>query len=501
MERTSELSLAVLRARGIQDKRLWISPTKEDIPSHQTIKGLEERAHWWINNVSGSRPILVYGDYDVDGISSCAIAAKFLRACGLRTEIFIPSRTKDGYGLSVPTLEKLDLNRLGGCLILDSGTTAHEARAMLEKSSAPTLILDHHMPDAGTTESSKVKIVNPRLDGGDFPCSAMLAYYFCQSVSQSLATPEMYGLAAMAGVADSIPMTAYNHTFIKLGLPELSHSPAIALMGQKLGFGLVTRELVSWQIAPRINAAGRMDNSQLAYDYLVSPSESGLEALEQLNQERRQIQESILEVAKEQGVKQQTAGQGVIVAFGAWHPGVLGVVASRLVDLFNLPTIVVGEGDVCQGSGRSPAGTDLLSLLRGTTINPTWYGGHSAALGVRIPRDQMSNFINEVSRIPPTRQMTDPVIEVISNTKQVNQNEAFAIECLEPFGPGFTQPIFGIQGKVIERNGNLRISDSVGECYAIGGNPGLEGLIPFHMIHTISGTTAKILLGSHANKA
>lgn len=498
MLKLTELSRSIIEKRGISDPEAWVSPQPDQLPHATQFPGLEERAAWWINAIKSSRPILLLGDYDVDGITSCAIAAKFLRSLGLSTEAFIPSRLHDGYGLTVQVLEKFNLDNFGGLLVMDSGTTAHQAMEVVNAAGLPTLVIDHHAPEQTTQEHMNTRIINPRLWGGGFPCSAMLVYQFCSCISPADTSSEMLGLAALAGVADSVPIDYANHTFIKLGLPALEHSKAIRIMGKELDFGLVTRELVSWQIAPRINAAGRMGNAKIALDFLMQPSLAGFQNLEKANQERRALQEDILAQAEAQAGEQHHIGNEILFVHGPWHPGVLGIVASKLVERYQRPAIVVGEADICQGSGRSPAGGDLLGTLRRQTkLDTTWYGGHRAAIGVRIPISRLAE-VKALLAETRTISSTSPAlsIEAIITTTQVNREEAYALDCLEPFGPEFPIPILGIQGKLEEYNGQIRIRDASGSCPAI--NPlklSVGPVIPLQVILTSQGTTARIVRG------
>jgi single-stranded-DNA-specific exonuclease len=494
MLKLTELSRSILLKRGIHDHHAWVEPSPAQLAEPAHFPGMEDRAHWWINSLKSSKPILLFGDYDVDGITSCAIAAKYFRELGLPTRAFIPSRLQDGYGLTGQVLEKFELSQYSAALIMDSGTTAPVALEKLNKANLPTLVIDHHAPDSSTKEYNYARIINPRIWGGGYPCSAMLVYHFCACVDRSRLHPEMLGLAALAGIADSVPMDLENHTFIKLGLPSLAQCPAMKIMGKNLDFGLVTRELASWQIAPRINAAGRMGNAALALDFLLQPSQAGFQALEQVNQERRKLQETILADAEQQASDQRN--QGIIFVHGPWHPGVLGIVASKLVERYHRPAIVVAESELCQGSGRSPAGTDLLGLLRSTSLPTDWYGGHSAAIGMRMPLRLLPEVKQQLTSIPPsaTNYPFAPV-EVIISTAEVNRNEAYAIDCLEPFGPSFPAPILGIEGVLEESNGQWQVKDTEGTCPAL--NPHNHypsgNTVAFHMTLTSRGTTARIL--------
>lgn len=494
MLKLTELSRTILTKRGISNPEDWVAPPISQLTTPGNFPGLEERAHWWINSLRSTRPILLFGDYDVDGITSCAIAAKFFRGLGLPIQTFIPSRLHDGYGLTEQVLEKFDLSQLGGALIMDSGTTATAALELLNRAKLPTLVIDHHAPDAATREYDYARIINPRVWGGGFPCSAMLVYQFCSSVDPTSIHPEMFGLAALAGVADSVPIDLENHTFIKLGLPALAHSAAMKIMGEHLDFGLVTRELAGWQIAPRINAAGRMGNAALALDFLLRPDQSGFQALEEVNQERRALQENILLEANQQASEQTS--QGIIFVHGAWHPGVLGIVASKLVERFHRPAIVVGEAELCQGSGRSPAGTDLLGLLRRTSMPSSWYGGHSAAIGLRMPLNCLSEVKQYLASVPPSPvEHATSSMDSIITTADVNRQEIYALDSLEPFGPSFPLPVLGIEGALEEFNGQWQIKDAVGTCPAL--NPQNHrpsgGTVAFHMTFTFRGTAARIL--------
>lgn len=496
MDKITELTKKVLNHRGmlhLADSIL--QPTIDDLPKSPTITGLDDASLWFLEQLDGKKPLLIFGDYDVDGISASAILGKFFRSLGFQTNTYIPSRLTDGYGLKLATIAKLEIEQYEGILVVDSGTNSHDVHSMLTAKQIPTLILDHHTVERTPLNSEFVKIINPRLNNEFYACSATLAYLFVSACIGIEKAEEYVGVAAMASITDRVPVCRTNHAIIKYGISKLSMWTGLRAMLQSLDIGLATTEAVGWRIGPRLNAPGRMGDATPALELLMTNNTKEaavlLKALEKCNTERKKLQDTILQEASSLASLQ--VANGAILVTGDWHIGVLGIVAAKLTELYNVPALVATAGPTANGSGRTSCGYNLIELLNSTGTDRQYFGGHAGAVGIHIPSEMVEKlrikFQEAARNAAPTSNTRK--IEAIITTKEVNRLEAYAIECLGPFGEGFEEPIFGLFGKVVEDNGKIFIQDSKGKCAAVNLEPTeKEELIPIFIRHSFYGTQA-----------
>jgi len=497
MEKATALTKKILAKRHKLDQlESILAPTIENLPKPSAITGLEEASLWFVEQLTGTKPILIFGDYDVDGISAAAILGRFFSSLGFSIKTYIPSRLTDGYGLKLATVAKLDVEKYEGILVVDSGTNAHEVHDYLNGKQIPTLILDHHTAEREPQTSKYVRIVNPRFKNEFYACSATLAYLFVSACIGVQKADDYIGAAAMASITDSVPICHTNHAIIKYGLPKLNKWVGIHAMLQSLNIGLATTEAVGWRVGPRLNAPGRMGDATPALNLLmiadIKQVGETLNTLENCNNERKKLQDKILKEAAALASLQAT--KGAILVTGDWHIGVLGIVAAKLTEMFNVPALVATSGSIANGSGRTPDGYNLIELLNNTGIDRKYFGGHAGAVGIHIPTDRVdelrAKFQESASSAAPIS--TKQPIEEMITTKNINRYEAYAIECLGPFGDGFEEPVFGITGIISEENGKLFIEDAQGKCSIVGAIvPSItEQTIPVYIRHTYYGTQA-----------
>ena len=421
--------------------------------------------------VQEQKKICIYGDYDVDGVTATSIMLMCLRLLNAQVEFHVPHRLDDGYGLNSETLQKLAQNGMQVVVTVDCGIASLEEAEEAARLGLELIITDHHEPKA--TLPRAAALVHPRLPGTSYPFGGLsgagvafkLAWALCKkSCGSAKVTPTMREflldailLAALGTVADVVPLFEENRIFVRHGLARLRTKPilgVLALLKQakldtKLNLGAVD---IGYSLAPRINAAGRLGTARLAVELLTTtnPDRANTLAddLERQNKERQTMERRILHEAKERAVKYHHE-PAFVLASAEWHPGLLGIVASRLVDQFARPVLMIAlrEGQPHgQGSGRSVPGFKLHEALQECTTDLVGHGGHASAAGFRILPEAIdafrANFCAVVARQfgiepHPLRLTIDAEVPLAALTPGVMQ----AIEQLEPYGSGNPPPL------------------------------------------------------------
>ena len=441
--------------------------------------------------------ILVHGDYDVDGQCASALLTRTLRAAGARVIPFVPHRVRDGYDFGPAGLAAAQEHRAAVIVTCDCGTTAHEAVARAKAAGHTVIITDHHLPGALPPADA---IVNPRREDGngayrDF-CGAGVAFKLAQGLVGELGLPSnlpyyLLDLVALATVADIVPLTGENRILVKSGLKLLADSPWPGVRALVETVGLAGKAIraghVGFILAPRLNATGRIADAMDGLKLLLSDdAEEARELarrLETINARRQAMDQEILAQAVgrvEREVDLQDA-YGLVLAQDGWHPGVIGIVASRLVERFGRPTILVAlEGDEGRGSGRSIPGFDLHAALVSCAPHLARFGGHTMAAGLTVRRERLDDFrlaFNAVARgaLKPDDLVPTQRIDLLVALDQLDLRLERLLQALEPCGSGNPAPVFGAAGvkardpKVVGAN-HLRfvLDDGTGRLPAIG---------------------------------
>ena len=357
--------------------------------------------------VENEELMVIYGDYDVDGISATAILYECLTSQGAHVRCKLPTRGS-GYGLTRAALESLAQKGFKLVVTVDNGISAVEEAACAKELGLDLIITDHHLP--GDTLPDAVAVVDPKRADDESPfkdlCGAGVAFKLCAALEgcDPAELLEMYGeLAALGTVADVMPLVGENRTIVREGLDLLQDTmrPGLHALLESAGCAgkPVTADTVSYSLAPRLNAAGRMDNAAVALKLLLCGDEeqaTGIaDRLAEINTERQQTEQQVFAAALETLEKDpaRTRDRVLVVSGEDWHPGVIGIVAARLMERFGRPVIVIsmheGEG---RGSGRAPDPFDLHSALAGCAQYLTRFGGHAAAAGVEIEEDNLPAF-------------------------------------------------------------------------------------------------------------
>lgn len=421
--------------------------------------------------LAGGEPIRIHGDYDVDGVTATALLARVLRRMGGKVEVYIPHRTEEGYGLSEGAVRQAAADGIRVLVTVDCGINADVEAALARELGVDLIITDHHTPADPLPEA--VAILNPHLPGEAYPFTDLSGVGVAYKLALALAPPdaepalmEMLDLVALGTTADVVPLVGENRVFVKWGLIQMARTrwPGLGALIDRVGLRReeITASQAVFHLAPRINAAGRMTDAGEALGLMLTddPFEAAELAsrLEKQNQERRRADEQTLKraldlIQDQGGVADRHA---LVLCAENWHPGVIGIVASRLVERYHLPTVLVSlEGETGKGSARSISGFDLYDALAGCAEHLQAFGGHRHAAGLTLQRDHVREFIEAFEAIARDRiplEDLQPTIEIDLElaSDQLTDGLLEGLKRMEPFGARNRRPVFLIQGARVE---------------------------------------------------
>jgi single-stranded-DNA-specific exonuclease len=463
-----EAVCSVLAARGIStvpDAKRFLRPRMDQLHDAASLADGPLAADRMARAIQAGERILVHGDYDVDGICATALYTRWLTSLGGAVVPFVPHRLRDGYDFSEAGLVAAREAVATLIVTADCGTLAHETVRRARASGIDVVVTDHHT--VGSELPEAVAIVNPRRPDCPYPekglCGTGVAYKVCELVGVALGAPlgaleEYLDLVALATVADLVPLVGENRVLVAFGLRRLANSriPGVRALLQASGVGAdeVTAAKVGFVLAPRINAAGRIGESADALRLLLTEDESEArtlaEALERTNRERqeedaRTLAEALGLVSREYD---PDSDFGVVLASEGWHPGVIGIVASRVVEAIHRPVVLIAlDGDKGRGSARSIPGFHLFEALSECAVHLRRFGGHRQAAGMDLGREALADFraaFNAAARArlgpDDLRPALRPDVEL--NLGAVDADLTHWLSYLGPHGMGNPGPLF-----------------------------------------------------------
>jgi single-stranded-DNA-specific exonuclease len=465
----SETFARLLANRGfttIEQVHDFLEPSMERLLDAFTMRDMDLAVTRVLRAVDDREQILVYGDYDVDGITSTSLLTATLTALGAKVTYFIPDRIRDGYGLSERGVDVARKRRVKLIITADCGITATNEVRLAKAAGIEVLVTDHHEPLGELPEA--VAVLNPKRKDCPYPFKDLAGVGVVFKLVQGLAArrpdalPPSFvlghlDLVALGTIADVVPLLGENRIFAKIGLEQLCTSEKPGIVALKEVAGLKTRRVesghVAYILAPRINAAGRLGNAESGVRLLLStePHAAAViaESLEEDNTNRKKIDESTLEDALAQ---LRTYGPelppAIVLWSDRWHPGVLGIVASRLIERFHRPTILIAcDGDEGKGSGRSVPGFDVHQALQECSEHLIGFGGHSYAAGLTILSENLEAFRTRLCSVVQNRIRPDDYIPKLAIDGPIlldDLNEALVqfLDRLSPFGIGNAEPLF-----------------------------------------------------------
>jgi len=467
------LALARLLAqRGhseVEQARLFLRPSLEQLADPASLKGMAEAVETITAAVRAGKRILVHGDYDVDGQSATALLTRALRAAGADVVPFVPHRLRDGYDFGAAGLAEAE--RIGAGLILtcDCGITAVDAVQRAREAERSVVVTDHHLP--GPVLPPANAVIDPQQAGDSsglgMLCGTGLAFKLVQALTPALGLPQTFALhlldlVALATIADVVPLVGENRILVRHGLRVLSQTRWIGLRALIEEAGLAGRQLRAGQVAfilgPRINAAGRVGDASDGLRLLLTddPEEAAALAhqLEQHNAERQELDQRILREALEQVEQEFDLEQDAafVLASEGWHPGVVGIVASRVVERYGRPTFLIGmEEGIGKGSGRSISRFDLHGALVECADLLDRFGGHRMAAGLTVRQDRLEAFRERFtqvarSRLNPADLGPEQRVDLQVNLGELTEELERLLRHLEPCGMGNPAPVLGVRG-------------------------------------------------------
>lgn len=471
----------VLVRRGLADpaeaRAFLASDGPLDPP--EAIPGIPEAADRVAKAVRSNERIVVHGDYDCDGITSTAILVRALEARGAKVRAFLPSRFTDGYGVSVATVERLADEGCDLLITVDCGTTAVEALERAADLGIDSVVCDHHL--AGGRRPPAI-IANPALGRGSeaLPAAAGVTFKLTQALAARLDGDGRLGpdpdegldLVALATVADAVPLIGENRRLVARGLTALRAAPRPGIAALCAAAGISARGVdaraLGWSLAPAINASGRMAHPERALALLLADDAHIARVLAQelwdLNMSRREVEQRVTQEAieiMEASPPETRDAPAIVVAGDGWHEGVVGIVASRLVDRFDRPAIVVSvEGDVAKGSGRSLPGIDLHALVAAASAPLQRWGGHAGAVGLQLAASDIAAFREGLaaaaeSVVGAIARARIRVVDAVVGVRDLTLPTAEAFEALQPFGNGNPDIRLVVPGCVLEAAGTM----------------------------------------------
>lgn len=464
ISRTLNISLPtaqVLLSRGLKDLDeiySFLNPNMDSIDPFE-ISGIYEATKIINESIKTGTKILINGDYDADGLTSTAILYDILTKKGAKVFYHIPHRIQHGYGLSISSIE--EAKKLGIELIItvDCGIRDFEAVEHANKEGIAVIITDHHEPLRINEElilPKALSIINPKIDGSpsyNYLAGVGVAFMLALALDRQEAL-EYLDLVTLGTYADMVPLTYANRTLIKHGWNLIESPVRSSIRMLKNIAGINSNSLkgfhLSFCLIPRINAPGRIDHAADVVKFLISQDEAELDSLSkwlnQINSLRQKTEEKIMAEAEEK-LQREFDDEPVIVLWGDWHPGVVGTVASKLIDRFNRPVFVFSlQQNLAKGSARSPAGIDLQEFLNGCKDLLIRFGGHKQAAGMTLVKDNLPAFKERLCKIAQDMVKNDKNIlclDVAVGLNDVTEKVAEEIALFEPFGEGNREPLFG----------------------------------------------------------
>ena len=497
-QKENALLAGILAARGITDpaEALTLLAGEEELSDPALLTDMDAACQRIWQAIDNGETIAVFGDYDVDGVTATALLYQHLKGMGATVKCMLPSREGDGYGLSKNAIQSMHNKGCSLIVTVDNGISAVEEAEFAASLGMDLIITDHHLPPE--TLPKAVAVVDPRREDDHSPfkglCGAGVAFKLCAALD-GCPPEEMLDycgdLAAVGTVADVMPLVGENRTLVKAGLQQLQQTdrPGFGALLEEVGLAgkPITAENISYAIAPRINAAGRMDNAVTALQLVLceDPDRAGELAhkLNEINTHRQETEQQIFKAAEELLEQQpERLDDRIMLLWGRdWHPGVIGIVASRLVERTGRPVIVVtidehGEG---KGSGRSVQGFNLHTCIGSCADLLVRYGGHAMAAGLSVREENLPELrrrLNEwAARECPVLHTPPLTCDVTIHLDRITVESVRHLDQLAPYGAENPTPVFLLQSAVVDgvypvsegRHSRLRLRQGNAYLYAV----------------------------------
>lgn len=475
----SPLMAGLLATRGItcaEEAVRFLNPSIDQLHSPYLMRGMKEAVERISSAIAGQEQILIYGDYDVDGTTAVVILKTAIELCGGKTEFHVPHRIKEGYGIKDDVIERAAAAGVKLVISVDTGIRAFQAAETAQRVGVDLIVTDHHLPEAHDGVPNALAILNPNQPDCVYPCKELCGAGVAFKVAQALfakykdaadgakLTRSFLKMVAIATIADAVSLTDENRVMTKLGLEGLRKpvNGGLKALLEVSGLAGTGRALqagdVGFRLGPRINAAGRMDVAADVIELFTSRDaercRSIAEKLDRLNTERQAAEAAIVQQIETQLAEDSDLGSKFCMVFAGegWHRGVVGIVASRVVEKTGRPALVIAtEGDEAHGSGRSIPALHLLDALECCHELFTRFGGHAHAVGFALPsmrvtelKQRMNEYVRE--RLKPEDLVPELRIDAELPLASITPVLLQKLTALEPFGHGNPEPVFSASG-------------------------------------------------------
>ena len=465
---SEEYNISTLLAKILVNKdivkkeeiELFLKPTRHDFHNPFLMPDMEIAVERIIRAMENKEKILIYGDYDVDGITSITVLKKFLLERGAIVSEYIPNRLHEGYGLNKEAVKKIVDEQNTLMITVDCGISAIEEIEYANSLGIETIVTDHH--EVGEILPNALAVVDCKRKDSIYPFDQLagvgVAFKLIQAISIKLGLEEkeylkFLDIVCVGTISDIVPLIDENRVITKLGLKlvEVTKNIGLKTLLEASGYKKIDSNTISFGLAPRINACGRMGKEQEALKlFLTNNKEEAIEIAKKLNEynkERQETEKEIFEQAVKQVKEQKEEKQVLVLGSEGWHHGVIGIVASKITELYFKPSVLICfEEDIGKGSGRSIPGFDLYEALTKCNEHLERFGGHSMAVGVSLKKENFEKFKEEFEKYAQNSNICDiiPIIQIDEeiSLKDINLKSVQELGLLEPFGEANKMPLF-----------------------------------------------------------
>ncbi|MCI9366228.1 MAG: single-stranded-DNA-specific exonuclease RecJ [Clostridia bacterium] len=497
----SLLTAQIIANKDLDDEKIkiFLEPTRNNFYDPFLLPDMEIAVDRIIKAIENKEKVVIFGDYDVDGITSTTVLKKFLEERGLIVGYHIPNRLKEGYGLNKEAIKQIVDDKATLMITVDCGISGIEDIEYANSLGIDTIVTDHHEPLEELPNA--IAVIDPKIQNSKYPFNQLagvgVVFKLIQGLSKKLGIEEKENLkyldlVCLGTISDIVPLIDENRVIAKLGLKliETQRNQGLKSLIISSGYKGINSNTISFGIAPRVNACGRMGFADDALKLFITDDINEIQELtnklNKYNRERQETEKAIFDEAlKEIEQNNELDNEIIVLSNEGWHHGVIGIVSSKITEMYLKPSILLcEENGICKGSGRSIQGLDLHEALCKTSHNLEKYGGHSMAVGLGLKKENLKDFKEEINNYIKTLdiQKAQLVLDIDMNVslKDLTVNIVKELKKLEPFGEANRMPLFSIKNLKIDsiralsegKHLKLRLKDDNIEIDAIGFNLG-----------------------------
>lgn len=471
--KVNQLLATILANRNIleeEDIRLFLNPTRNDFYNPFLITDMDIAVNRIIKAIENKENITIYGDYDVDGITSITVLKSFLNDIGVEADTYIPNRLIEGYGLNKEAIDKISKKGCNLMITVDCGISAIEEIEYANSLGIETIITDHH--EAGNEIPKAIAVIDNKRKDSKYPFRELagvgVVFKLIQAIGITLKLKEesylkYLDIVCIGTISDIVPLVDENRVIAKLGLLLVAQTKNIGLRSiiNSSGYNKIDSNTISFGVAPRINACGRMGKAEEALELFLSKDKNEVNELtnklNEHNRKRQETEKAIFENALEKiKAEHLDENKAIIVGGENWHHGVIGIVSSKITEMYFKPSILLSfeEDGIGKGSGRSIPGFDLHEALMKCSDTIEKFGGHSMAVGITVKKDNLEKFKKEFEQIA-TQSKIDEIIPIINidakvDLSDIDKEMVESLKQLEPFGEANKMPVFAFKNLKID---------------------------------------------------